>query len=1133
MATALGTPTATQTATPTGAPPQSDGNNLARALALVAALAASLFAPAVFTDPEQRSWYLQAMAALTVGAAMLALSSRLPRARTLRTLLVAGYVSWIVATGAVPLLLVGALSVWTHEGQAVAIAAAASWLFAVGLNRWEARRAYATARRLDQLRSSAFSVAMAIWMPVAGARLYSAIDALLQPRWQGTVAEGLAAGVAAVVAGTFLLVGLALAAWLPGALVRAQQRGLLGISAGSETLWFTALVAAGLPLALSTFPAVAPQQAFDGPTWLPDAPLRWGDVGLRVLAVALAHGATRLLLGRAGVAAPVPLIVLLPTGLPTPAQQRFLARLPGCWGAGPVTRIALPELALRDAGTQAAGLARLGRQGLLFPKRRADIEAWQDALPPPALWRAMPVREAYADARLWSAALARWLTPDTRVLWLGPARPDPVRAYERHAAERVADALPPGRSVTVDLGLPAPVPDADADADADALAPAQGLSRLPGWRGSDADAFCAWLRERVRPTPARRVLMLHGADEAVLAERLAARLSGQHDAEGRFVEAAAIGNADPWRLLGMPVWVLQVGLASLRAHAAKQQGVRRRWLELAEQLARALVPPAERGIADYDLVLLCGEPASKPRWYETPETASGPLLGSARTRLALVLHPQAVIPASAQARVDAIGLGHGEDGAALERVAGQWLARRWVRTGSAPAPATPAAAAPAPQAEEALPSHVPEGLLLVDFGLAESRRKTVHALLQQRVAGVSPVTLQAGGSLVALVLAGHARTQAVLVLTAAQTAASRESLQGLAAAAHTAGVRVWQAPMAAPASMAMGERVPRLPAEWDPEDPVPGPNLVPWADALAAELLLCLPRDGQEPRDDRVNCVAVRRRLPGSEAEPLIVGRASGALRVGVTLRFGWHRAPLRALLALDDGRVASASDDELIVLADGEEAQRLPLPGQAVALAEILEEGATRSVVVAVGPAQLFLRPLDRHREPRLFTLPAAALDIAGFDLQGYPGWLAVAAGNEGVLLVDPRRGSIVRANAGRIAYTVQRVATAASRVFFAAVDTLGAGVVGMHSSGLREARPVTLDAWRAPVHALWPLSESELLFGDAAGGLWRWRPEDGARPEPVTQIARGIDAIVRTQDGAVTLLSQGRLVGAGFVKA
>lgn len=93
-------------------------------------------------------------------------------------------------------------------------------------------------------------------------------------------------------------------------------------------------------------------------------------------------------------------------------------------------------------------------------------------------------------------------------------------------------------------------------------------------------------------------------------------------------------------------------------------------------------------------------------------------------------------------------------------------------------------------------------------------------------------------------------------------------------------------------------------------------------------------------------------------------------------------------------------------------------------------------------------------------------------------------------------------------------------------------AGVVGVHASGLREARPLTLDARRAPVQALWPLSESELLFGDDAGGLWRWRHEDGTRPESVTQIAGGIDALVRTQDGAVTLLSRGRRVGAGMVK-
>ena len=1158
MAAALGTATATATATPaaapTGAPPQGDGNNLARALAVVAALAASLFAPAVFTDPEQRGWYWQAIAALALGAALLALSTRLPRARTLRTLLVAGYVSWIIGSAAVPLLLVGAYSVWTHEGQAVAAAAAASWLLAVGLNRWEARRAFRTARRLEQLRGAAFLVAMAVWMPVAGGRLYAAIDALLQPRWQGTVAEGLAAGTAAVVAGAFVLVGLVLASWLPGALLRAQQRGLLGISAGSETLWFTALVAVGLPLALAALPGVTALQAFAGPSWAPDAPLRWGDVGLRVLAVALAHGATRLLLGRAGLAAPVPLIVLLPTPVPSAATQQFLARLPAAWGAGPVTRIALPEVALRDSGTHAAGLARIGQTGLLFPTRRADFEAWRVALPPPGLWRALPVREAYVEPAFWSNALPRWLTPDTRVLWLGAPVPDPQSAFERFAAEAVLDALPPGRSVTVDLsGLPTDLSVDDA----------QGLARLPAWQGRDADTFCTWLRERVRPTPARRVLLLHTPAEAALADRLAERLSGQHDAEGRFVEAAALGNADLWRLLGMPLWVVQLGLASVRAHLAQQPQARSWWLTQAERVARAMLPRGERDIDEHDVLLLCGAPTGSPRWFDTPGSDAGPLVAAARSRLALVLHPQAEIPPSVQARIDATGLHDGEDAAALERVAAQWLARRWVRTGSGAAPSgtpsvsppvpgsapesvpasspqpvlpsaqsTPTAAAPDIDADAAVPTGVPEGLLLVDFGLAESRRKTVHALLQQRLAHAMPVSLHAGGSLTALVLAGHARTQALLVLTAAQAPGSRASLQGLAASAHTVGVRVWQAPTAAPAAMAMGDLVPRLPADWDPDDPVPGPNLPAWTDALAAELLQYLPRDAAAPRDDRVTCLARRHRLAGSEAELLIVGRTSGALRVGAALRPGWHRGPVRALLAMGDGRVASVGEGEIQVLGDGEQAQRLFPSTSVTALAEVLEEGGRRSLVT-VGHSSLQLLPMDVEGRPLELALPASGLDVVGFDLQGYPGWVAVAAGTEGVLLIDPRRGSIVRANNGRFAYTVRRVAAHDSRVFFAAVDTLGQGVVGVHTSGLREARPVTLDGWRAPVSALWPLSENELLFGDDAGGLWRWRPEQGARPEPVTQIAGAIDAIVRTQDGAVTLLSRGRLVGAGLVKA
>jgi len=523
-----------------------DAANLPRGLALGAAVAASLFGPAVLSNSAAWLPTLWPVLLLTAGAALLALRGRLPAPRSVRA-----WTLWALGSGGLVLLAafglgVGGIAVLAQEGALLAATATMAWLTAVLLNVWEAKRAFRGARRLHAARHLLCALCLPLVLALAGLRIADLVREPLRQALVATVFESLAPSLALSAALLFAIV-CGSAAWhLPRWLARRQLEGRLAASAIGETMWFAALAALLLPLAVPGVPA--PSAA----GWNVAGAV-WGDAALRVFAVIVVYGAVRLSLGGAGSVTPIPLLVIVGPELPGSALQRMLARLPQAWAAGPVCCVMAPRAAPAEHGAHLRLAARAGLEDLLFPTGAQELRAWHDALPPIQRWRALPVQELYCEPALWRDVIAAWTTPQTWVLLIDDEMVASIlRAGWKMPA--LAAALPQGRALRLALApLRFPEGGAPSGRNMGAQWPVS-LRHLPLWQGdpdkNPAADFSAWLRERVRPEAARRIVLLHAPADGELAEKLAAQLNGRTDAQGRFVEAwtAPAGTGADWRM---------------------------------------------------------------------------------------------------------------------------------------------------------------------------------------------------------------------------------------------------------------------------------------------------------------------------------------------------------------------------------------------------------------------------------------------------------------------------------------------------------------------------------------------------------------------------------------------------------
>lgn len=687
----------------------------ARSLALCAAIAASMFGPTVLAGRGglRTDLLVAVMVLLPLGALMQAQLGRLRPPRSLRA-----WLGWIAGSLAlVPLstmtLGLGMVGLLFEQGAPIAVMAMGVWLVALGLNAVEARRAYGLARACWTVRNVLFRLGMVWLLLLSALRLGDLALPLLRQLWWQSALEGLA-GAAAAGIGGLLVLPLAVLAWRVSPwLAQRQLDGRVAASTASESLWFAALGAWSLPVAMTSGVIVDPSLGLSAGGW--------AEHGLHTLTIVMAHGLVRVALGRAGSAPPVPLLVLVANPLPTARTRRLLARLPGAWSAGPVCRVMPPTAAAREHGVhlQLAGLA--GEEALLFPNSAAELAAWLRALPPWGQWRALSTPELYLPPHRWAEVLVAWQTPQTWVLLVEDGAPGGHGTVRGTDTPWAAD-LPDGRTLRVDAG--------GAD---EADWPA-ALRRHPCWQAApsaastliaqarqgqaDVSGLTSRLRQQLAPVPPRRLLLLHDRVDAALAQALVRALDGHTDAAGRFVDAWTLnlGGSIDW---GMPLagirLTAQVQVQHLqRRLAARPAPTFRERVLLQAQLGSMRIwaaPGAADEAPDYDLILL-HSPAlvrSAAQWALPAEQQS--MVIGARRRLAIQLgasgtpvcrlDAQMVTPVADTASLDAAARQ-----ALAERLAQQVLADAWVALAADPieplaAPVSmPMAAQPAPADKE-------------------------------------------------------------------------------------------------------------------------------------------------------------------------------------------------------------------------------------------------------------------------------------------------------------------------------------------------------------------------------------------------------------------------------------------------
>lgn len=717
-----------------------DSAHLARGIALAFALAAALVAAqldGLFAGQWLFTMGLPLLLMLAT-AALVVLQDRLPSQRSVGAWLLwtlGGVAVALLAAGAVALLAAAAAVQQTSgDALAAALAAALAWAGAVALNGREAARAFLWARRLAQIRTTLFGLTAAGCIVLAGWAMADKLGFRAGLALARTPFEALAPGIGILAGLIVTLVLAAVAMRMPRQLAQWQLEGRISASAAGEAMWFAALLPLLMPLAATN----AWLPGFGSAASLP-ADI-WGNVALRSIGVAIAHGLVRLWLGAAGSSAPVPLLLLVPPGPVSARLRNAMATLPLAWRGGPVIRLMLPAAAAEHAGAHQRLAATLGIDDRLFPRSAQDVAAWRQQVPAARRWRALPAQEIYAEPARFGDVLRTLVDAQTWVLLCvdeGAASP--------LGREPWLDALPPGRTVRLDFsGRSAQTP----------AAPEQTVWRSrPIWVDGLGPPLPAWLRGRMQPVAARRIAIVHTPDDTALAQAIVAALDGRHDAQGRPVQAWAM----PHNLVSLRQLPLNGFCCCAMPVSPARQVPWPAWLWrwVARQAGSGGGPDAGR----FELVWLLGRgltAAEKPP--ADPSSLVASLARAAMRRIALRQDAGAPPPPGLDGQIDAT------PGAALPGERAAWFAQRLLReewVGLAPAvpvpvtvpvptPATAAAAATAtatatatspatspataaPPAEAATAAHADTGrpVVFLSFHASSNSRAIAHDLAQQ------------------------------------------------------------------------------------------------------------------------------------------------------------------------------------------------------------------------------------------------------------------------------------------------------------------------------------------------------------------------------------------------------------------
>jgi hypothetical protein len=1089
-----------------GADPRvrSDGAVLARGLAIAAALAASLFDPRKIGESDHDFALLFGVGGLGVSIALLALKRRLPAPRNLAAALLLPIGGAALVVVSVLALVFATIAMLVSPSGSMA-APAFAWLLAIVLNQWESRRAFAVARRLFALRLALFAVGMAVLLPSAALWAGTQAQGIATEWLHATPAESLAPGIG-VLAGAALLLAAALLAWrIPVWLARGQLHGQIAASAAGEAIWFASLAALLLPIALQG--AVALEKPLSIWTTLD------GEQALQTLLVIAAHGLVRLGFDRVGSPPPVPLVLLLPHDMPKEAARRLCARLPRLWGAGAVTRVLPPLAALHEHGVHLR-LAEQAGAPAAVPATPDRFSALLGLEPPAHRWRALPVREIYMEPAHWCAWLRAALSPQTWTLLVE----DRAAKAARWPAE-LAALLPPDRSLRVDL-----VPDGVSDDDG---WPAS-LAHLPRWTGPSSDRRAAgdlarWLRERAQPGRPRRLLLLHAHAERGLADRLAAQLSGRHDASGRYVEAAAIGCGErtDWSMpIGSFRTVQQVHLRALAAVwsvMGLHDAVSRPALWVVERLFHVRAAEAPE---PYDVIVL-----NSPALHRELAPAAMPRIAQeARRRLALQLDFHGPAPFAIDAQLTADDL----HAPALADLVDRMLADDWVGvslSSGTPPPAAAMGGDAVPAATEPLPrvlllasaaADEPDAVAMAD---AFVRALTGRVDVRRRVPDDDDADDAAGSDLLVVLatpgLASHPRLDRWLypvwsrglpgyridVVRAGGDAAHVEALAGLERLNPEGGTFVVGPDGSGPPPALLDSTAQRLldalRAAGEPGTPAAGaggpdgsPGRATW-EVTSPVPLTCALALGEGG--------IVAGLVDGSLlVTPRLIGAPPDVLPM--------HRSAVRALLARPDGRIVSAGDDGTLgvwnLASLPGPSGRLVRIGDAVVALAALRSGDFVGLVGAARDGTLRLWPsADVGETPPLAELNDEALgrDVPrGLHGTGSDDRVYAACGVAGVIEIRiegtrlQTRGVPSQAPWPGVVGCVHATPTT---LYAGGHDSAGRGALRCLPRSTGSSAAVRwLDGLPAPVVALAALADDELAYALADGRVGIWSPAAGA---------------------------------------
>ena len=303
----------------------------------------------------------------------------------------------------------------------------------------------ALAQALGWTTAACLGIGLMAWLPMR-----------LAPRLIGSTLEGLAPALSLAAA---LLVSLPLGLWLQGLPRRWARARLAGARDGAATSDALTL-AANLMLLL---PCLLVLWVVFGNGGLPDLPADATMLQLPALLVCWAlHAGLRQWLAAAPPNSAALWLAVVPPevrgafnvaiGAPpldTPTLLALAHQLAGRWQLGPVTVLLPDDLPASGEHLHAAQIA--GRAAALFPTLPVQLADWQQTLPSPDRWAALPLRELHLPQRWMAGAATLLLQPGDRLLVLASESTD-VAAWQPLLLRRAGRVLRLGAPGTAAAG---------------------------------------------------------------------------------------------------------------------------------------------------------------------------------------------------------------------------------------------------------------------------------------------------------------------------------------------------------------------------------------------------------------------------------------------------------------------------------------------------------------------------------------------------------------------------------------------------------------------------------------------------------------------------------------------------------